>query len=193
MTFKKSALILMFLLILTTGFGQKYDIVKVIAGKGIVFNKDSIIIEKTNIKKTCKILGIKDQSNSDEILISQWSGFDSETLEDTSGTEWIKEIKYKSLLFEFASENDKDNLKLRWIKIKNDSLIKTYTATGFEIGDINPNILAIFPIASKHDYISDNGLTYNLYSYGISFQLEPTDDKNKRLTEISVHYIIDSQ
>lgn len=190
MTFSKIILTIMFCLILTTGFGQKYDFVKIIAGKGIVFNNDSILIEKTNIKKTCKILGIKDHSDSNEILLSEWSGFDSETLENTSGTEWIREVKHNSLVFEFASENNTDNLKLRWIKIEMDNSIKSYTETGFEIGDINPNISDIFPSKTKHDYVSDNGLTYNLYSHGISFQLEKIDEAMNKLTKISVHSII---
>jgi hypothetical protein len=188
MIFRKSTLTIIFCLILISGYGQKYDFVKVIAGKGIVFNNDSILIENTNINKTCKILGINPPSNSDLILISEWSGFDSETMEDTSGTEWLREIKYKSLVFEFASENDKNNLKLRWIKIKKDNSIKAYTDTGFELGDVNPNISEIYPNESKHDYVSDNGLTYNLYSHGISFQLEKVNETKNIITEISVHY-----
>ncbi|WP_163325821.1 hypothetical protein [Draconibacterium mangrovi] len=188
MTFRKSILTIMFCLILISGFGQKYDFVKVIAGKGIVLNSDSILIEKTNINKTCKILGINPPSSSDLIMMSEWTGYDSETLERTSGMEWLKEIKYKSLVFEFASENDKNNLKLRWIKIKSDSSIKAYTDTGFELGYTNPNISDIYPKETKDDYLSDNGLTYNLYSHGISFQLEKVDESNKVINEISVHY-----
>jgi len=180
----------MFCLILISGFGQKFDFIKVIAGKGIVFNNDSILIEITNINQTCKILGIIPPPSSDLILMSEWSGFDSETFEKTSGTEWLREIKYKSLVFKFSSEDDKNNLKLRWIKIKKDNTIKAYTDTGFEFCDINPNISETYPNESKFDYVSDNELTYNLYSHGISFQLKKENETNKRLSEISVHYIL---
>ena len=188
MTLKTTSLSIIFFLILAKGFGQKYDLVKVIAGQGIVFNNDSILIDKSNIEETCRILGLKDQSNSDILLMSEWTGYDSETLERTSGTEWIKEIKYKSLVFEFASENDKNNLKLRWIKIKKDNSVKAYTYTGFELGDVTPNISDIYPVETKFDYVSNNDLTYNLYSHGISFQLEKVDKTKNIITEISVHY-----
>jgi hypothetical protein len=186
--FKISTLTILFWLTASLGFGQKYDFVKVIAGKGIVFNNDSILIEKTDINNTCKILGINPPSSSDLILMSTWSGFDSETMEAASGTEWLKEIKYKSLVFKFASETDKENLKLRWIKIRKDNLVKAYTDTGFELGDANPNISEVYPKQTKYDYISDNGMTYNLYTHGISFQLEKEDAPRKIINEISVHY-----
>lgn len=189
--FKKYAMLIMSCLILTTGFGQKFDFFKVIAGIGIVYNNDSILIERTSIERTCEILEVLDQSNSDEVMIRDWSGFDSETFEDTSGTEWVKKIQHKSLEFEFTSENSIDSLKLRSINIKMDESIKTYTDTGLIIGEINPNISAIYPKASRRDYVSENELIYELYSHGISFKLENVENKKKRLTEISVHYKID--
>lgn len=187
-TFNKPILTILFCLSLSIGFGQKYDFVKVVAGKGIVFNNDSILIEKTDIKETCKILGIKAPSSSDLILMREWTGFDFETMEDASGTEWVREINYKTIVFEFVSETDKEDLKLKWIKVRKDSSIKAYTDTGFEFVDINPNISNIYPSKKKHDYISDNQLTYNLYSHGISFQLEKVDETIKKISEISVHY-----
>jgi hypothetical protein len=118
-----------------------------------------------------------------------WDGYDPETLESTSGTEYTREIKFKSITFEFANDTDEYNLKLRLIRIRNDRTLKIYTDNGLMIGMINPNIKEFYPLTGKRDYISDSKLTYNLYKYGISFQLEKLDNDDLKLIEISSHLI----
>ena len=170
-------------------FGQQYDFVKILPGTGIVYNNDSIILNKTKIGELHRILKIKDSSNPNEFVMTMWDGFDPETLEFTSGVEYTREIKFKSITFEFSDETDKDNLKLRWIRIKEDNSLKIYTDNGLMIGMINPKIREFYPLTGKKDYISDNGLTYNLYKYGISMQLEKLENNDLRLIEISTHLI----
>jgi hypothetical protein len=182
--------ILIFLLLFSAKlFGQQYDFVKILPGLGIVYNSDSILLNKTSIKKLHRILKIKDTSNSNEFIMTMWDGYDPETLESTSGTEYTREIKFKSITFEFADETDKDNLKLRWIRMKEDNALKTYTDNGLMIGMINPKIREFYPLTGKRDYISENGLTYNLFKYGISLQLEKLENNDLRLIEITTHLI----
>jgi len=183
----RKKLIIIFLITSSYSFGQRYDFVKILPGYGITYNNDSILLNKTTIKELHQILKIKDTSNPNEFILTIWDGYDPETLKDTSGIEYTREIKYKSISFEFADDMDKDNLKLRWIRIGNDTTLKIYTDNGLMIGMINPKIKEYFPLISKRDYISDSGLTYNLYKYGISFQLEKLDKNNLRLIEISTH------
>jgi len=186
----RSITILIILLLLSAKlFGQKYEFVKVLPGIGIVYNNDSIFLNKTTIKELHRIIKIKDTFNPDVFLMTMWDGYDSETLESTSGAEYTREIKHKSITFEFADETDKDNLKLRWIRIREDKTFKIYTDNGLMIGMINPEIREFYPLTGKRDYISDNGLTYNLHKYGISMQLEKLGNNDLRLIEISTHVI----
>ena len=193
MTFRKYIILTVFLFSLIGAFGQTFDFVKVIAGKGIVFNNDSILLYKTSIKKTCEILRVKDISDNGDIIMSQWDGYDPETLEMTGGTEWIKEVRFKNIVCEFSSDSNIKNLKLRWIRIGVDKFMKIYTDNGFEMGEINPNILELFPKVSKHDFISDDLKTYNLYTYGVSFGLEKLVNNDLRMIEISTHYKIGNE
>ncbi|NLB26985.1 MAG: hypothetical protein GX820_09880 [Bacteroidales bacterium] len=182
--------ILVFILLFSNQLvGQQYDFVKILPGTGLVYNNDSIILNKTKIGELHRILKIKDTSNRNEFVMTMWDGFDPETLEFTSGVEYTREIKFKSITFEFADETDKDNLKLKWIRIKEDNKFKIYTDNGLMIGMINPKIREFYPLTGKRDYISDNGLTYNLYKYGISMQLEKLENNDLRLIEISTHLI----
>lgn len=185
----RKKLILLFSIISSCSFGQQYDFVKILPGNGIVYNNDSILLNKTSIKKLLRILKIKDTSNPNEFIMTMWDGYDPETLESTSGAEYTREIKYKSIIFEFADETDKVNLKLRWIRIGEDKTLKIYTDNGLIIGMINPKIKDYYPLTGKGDYISENGLTYNLYKYGISLQLERLENDDLRLIEISTHLI----
>lgn len=193
MTFRKYIILTVLNFSFIGGFGQTFDFIKVIAGKGIVFNNDSILLFKTSIKKTCEILKIKDISNNGHLIISEWDGYDPETLEMTSGTDWIKEVRFKNIVFRFSSDTDPNNLKLRKIRIGEYKSMKIYTDNGFEMGEINPNISEQFPKVSKHDFVSDDLKTYNLYTYGVSFGLERLENNDLRLVEISTHQKIGNE
>ncbi len=175
-------------LICLTSFSQKIHFVKVLPGQGIVYDNDSILLFKTTVKQVCTILKLKDKTNPNEYSINHWDGFDAETGKRTSGTEYTQEIKFKSIFFEFSDEKDKQNLKLKWIRIQEDKSLKVFTESGLEIGMINPRIIDLYPKSEKNDYIADNKLTYNLYSYGISMQLIQLTNNDLKLTEISTHY-----
>ena len=169
--------------------GQQYDFVKILPGIGIVYNNDSIILQKTTINELYRTLKIKKNSNPNEIRMILWDGYDSETFEPKSGIEFMRKVKFKTIEFEFTSETDKNNLKLKQIKIKGDKNLKIYTDNGLMIGMYNPQIKETYPLIGKRDYISEDSLTYNLYNYGISFQLEKLDFNSLRLIEISTHLI----
>jgi hypothetical protein len=168
--------------------GQSFDLVKVIPGIGLVYNNDSILLNRTNINKACEILKMTDDSKSDMLFLSIWDGYKGDTFEDTSGTEWVRKIHHKSLEFEFASDSDKDNLRLRWIRIGEDQSLKVYTDNGLEMGDLNPNIFELYPKLSKDYYVSDDSTTYNLYDYGVSLRLEKLKTGDLKVIEISTHY-----
>jgi len=168
-------------------FGQSISIVKVLPGKGIVFNNDTILLQITTIKDLCKILNIKDTTNSNEFSITLWDGVDSKTGKEVSGSVYEKEVPYKSINFGYSDDQDAYKLKLCWITLKESEYLKIYFDNQIGIGTINPKIDKIFPHLNKKDYISDDKLTYKLYSYGISFQLEKSLNDELKLVEISIH------
>jgi aryl-phospho-beta-D-glucosidase BglC (GH1 family) len=165
----------------TIGSGQKFDFVKVIPGKGIIYNGDSIFLFRTTIKETCKILKIKDETNSGQTIVNEWYGF------ETGGSELVKYVLYKSLVFEFASPESINSLKLRSVLIYHDKSLKVYTDSGLEIGRINPKITDIYPFKNKCDTIINEGMNYKLCSYGVSFNLDKTDNNELRLSEIEIY------
>jgi hypothetical protein len=184
----KLKVFILFNLICFTAFSQKMHSVKVLPGQGIVYDNDSILLFKTTIKQVCSIFKIKYEPNPNEYTINNWDGFEAETGKRTSGSEYSHEIKFKSINFEFTDENDRNNLKLKWITIQKDKSLRVFTESGLEIGMINPKIIDLYPKGEKNDYISDNKLTYNLYTYGISMQLVQLPNNDLKLTEISTHY-----
>lgn len=187
----KIKLLIILSIISSCSFGQKYDFVKILPGEGIVYNNDSILLRKISVSETFKTLKIKDTSDPNIFSITHWDGIDSETGEWISGTEYTKEIEFKSITFNFAHETSLDSLELVSIEINENSNFKSYTDNGLMIGMINPNIKEKFPIQNKDDYISDNELTYNLYTYGISIYLEILPNEDKRITKISTHHRIE--
>ena len=184
----KFKVFILFNLICFTAFSQKIHSVKVLPGQGIVYDNDSILLFKTTIKQVCSILKIKYEPNPNQYTINNWDGFEAETGKRTSGSEYSHEIKFKSINFEFTDEKDRNNLKLKWITIQEDKSLKVFTESELEIGMINPRIIDLYPKGEKNDYISDNKLTYNLYTYGISMQLVQLPNNDLKLTEISTHY-----
>ena len=170
--------------------GQKTHNILILPGQGMVFDKDSILLYKTTYKEVCKILKVRDKTKPNEFTISHWDGYNSETGEPASGSEYIKEIDYKSINFEFADEKDIDSVKLRWIRIKGDKSLRITTNSGIEMGMVNPQIDTIYPETGESYYISKDKLTYNLYPYGISFHLERQENRDLKVIEISTHYKI---
>jgi len=164
-------------------FGQQYNFVKIIPGQGIVFNKDSIILGKTSIKEVCRIFKIRENSNaiSNE---TEWTGFEGKTGGPSYGSS--KDIIYRSLTFTFASEKGRD-FELASIEAKEDKSLMVYTNNGLMIGMINPKINELFPKLKKQDFIAENKLEYQLFSFGISLQMEKLPNDDFRLTEISIY------
>jgi len=167
--------------------GQNISIVKVLPGIGIVFNNDSILLQSTTMKDLCKILNIKDSINTDGLSVTLWDGVDSKTGKEVSGSIYEKEIHYESIKFGYSDNDDAINLKLEWITLKENENLKIIINNQFGIGTINPEIKKIFPHLKKKDFISDDKLTYKLYSSGISFKLEKGSNDELKIVEISIH------
>lgn len=180
-------LIILINFICLSAIAQKADSVNVLPGKGIIFNKDTILLNKTTIKETCKILNIKHVPNPKVYPIRNWDGIDAGTGKSVSGSDYCIQISFKSMIFTFSDESDKDNLKLESIEIKANKSLYITTNTGLEMGMINPKIKEIYPKVEKIDYISDDELTYSLNSYGVLFILEKSSNNNLKLIEISIH------
>jgi hypothetical protein len=166
-------------------FQARKDKITVLAGKGIVLNGDSILIGKTSHRELARILKIRDNN---ELVLAIWDGFDAETGERISGDEFRKELSYKTVQFEYVSQ-DTVNFKLNWIRVGKSKELEVKVTDDLLLGDVNPKLQPSFSKESEHDYISISGLTYNLYSRGISLQLD-TVDSQKVLKEVSVHYTI---
>lgn len=164
--------------------GQKYDFLKIIPGKGIVLNNDSILLQITSIDNLCKILDIKYQSDYDDFECGLWHGYDPETGEPDGGMFCIKEITYKSLTFVYSYDY---KVELVRISAKECKSMKIYTDNGFMIGEINPKIEDAYSKRNKNDYISKSKQSYSLYSYGVSFYLENLMDNELKLVEIITH------
>ena len=163
--------------------GQRYDFVKVLPGRGIVFNNDSILLGNNSIKSVCRIFNVKD--SPDKFQMTLWDGEDETS--ELSGIYFSKEINYKSITFEFSDKVDRNNLKLTSIKLKADKSLKIYTDNGLIIGMTNPNLKELFPVFKKPDYISEDKLKYGLYTYGIHLQLDKLPNEDLLLTEILIN------
>jgi hypothetical protein len=170
-------------LICLRAFGQQYDFVKILSGKGIVFNNDSILFEKTSTNSVCRIFKIKDNPNYNGLTF--WDGEDENGA--LSGTYYTREIIYKSLTFYFFNEVDNNNLRLIQIKLKADKSLKVYTDNGLIIGMANPKLKELFPLIEKPDYISENKLIYSLYAYGFHLQMEKLPNDDLLLTEVNLY------
>lgn len=165
--------------------GHKTHHILILPGLGIVYEKDSIMLDKTTYNEVCKILKIRDRSKFDEISVNHWEGYDQETGEPTSGSEYVKEIKYKSIMFEFAHDKYNGTEELRSIRLKADKSLMIITDSGLIMGMINPQIKYIYPRTENNYNISEEDLTYDLFSYGVSFKLEKLANNDLKLIEIS--------
>ena len=113
-----------------------------------------------------------------------------ETGMDISGTEFGKNIMYRGIEFEYKGVS-KDSLNLEWIRIKkNDNLKVIIINDHIMLGrDLTSDRCLLYQ-ETKNDYISDDSLTYNMYSQGVSFQFE-RQGNNRILEEVSIHYKIE--
>ena len=158
-----------------------------IPGKGIVVNRDSILINKSTIKDLEPIFGIKTDPNlNPSIRVSD--GINTETGEWTSDTDFVINFHVKSIDFEFSG-NKQDNLRLKWITLKDTIGLKVKINEQIILGMEKPDILGQFKSLTKDDYISDDHLTFNFYSHGVSFLLDSVRGQS-RLKEISIHYTV---
>jgi hypothetical protein len=163
------------------------DWIVAIPGRGLYINGDSILIYRTSISDLEKELGIKrDTATFPDIRISD--GFSKKTGEQYSESKFVTNLTYKSIDFEFSGDKE-DSMKLEWIRIKDTNDIKVRVNDKLILGMVSPDILTSFSPKPDNDYVSEDMLTYNFYSYGISFGLEKNND-DKILKEVSVHYVL---
>jgi hypothetical protein len=187
MTRKTIFIIIVFCLLDSYCFGQNYDFIKVIPRFGIIFNNDSILFDKTTIQEVCKIFKIKYSSEIGEVEITSWDGFNEDSTEARSGSNCSRIIRYKTLEFGYDCGYETSDPRLQGIIIKDDKSLKVYTVEGLEMGSINPKISEIYPLIDQNKYVSDNKITYNLYTNGVSLQLDKLDNYNFKLIEIAIY------
>jgi len=169
-------------------FNYKTEIVKILPGRGICLNNDTIYIEKTPPNKLLKLLNLKDVFRSS---YRHWDGVNLETGKVIYGDELVKNIIYNNINFEFIGKTE-ESLTLKRVRIQDSRDLIVFVNDSIILGQSNPPIDIYFKKKNKSDYISDNWLTYNLYSQGISFRLDSIG-QTRKLKEVLVHNIIEEQ
>ena len=170
--------------------GQNLKNVQILPGVGVIIEKDTIILHKTTLSETCQTLGVK-FSKPKIWPINHWNGVtineQTKISKDTSGSYYGIEINYKSIVFEFIDEKDPEKLILESISLESDKSLIIKLKNGLGLGTINPNISEIYPIVKKVDEVSEDALTYKLYSQGITFYLERNSNNELNLSKIVIH------
>jgi hypothetical protein len=161
------------------------DTLFVLPGEGLVIKSDTIFINKTPIDEAMKHLGIDELPT---LGYATASGVNLETGEFFCEAFVTRELKFSGISFDYEGDAEED-LNLKWITIPKSDYYFAKVSDTITLGQLNPMLDSFFPKASKYDYVSDDSLTYNLYSYGISFSLNK--EEQKILDEISVHYKIE--
>ena len=161
------------------------DIIKIIPGHSINFNNHEIKLKETSLDSLLFHLELKDTFG---IILSHWDGIDLETGEETYGFEVIKEIPFEGIVFNFSGPSE-DSLSLASIRIdKNLERIEIAPCPVY-FDNADKQIDECFPLQNKLDYISADFLTYNLYSYGISFSLDSIGN-TRILEEVTIHHTL---
>lgn len=171
-----------------SAYGQAVDTLAALPGKGLIVNSDTIFVNKTSVKEAMDILGIKEKP---KLAYGVWDGANLDTGKDTSGTFVSRTLNFKGVTFEYEGENEAD-LQLQWITVPFSTNYYAFVNDNLYLGKEDPNFEKYFSPETEYDYISKDSLTYNFYSSGISFELDSTQNTTK-LSEISVHYIINDQ
>jgi hypothetical protein len=161
------------------------DTLYISPGKYLVIDGDTISIDKTSIDKTMEVLGIQEKP---EFAITIADYVDLETGGFGSDVFKSAQINFEGISFEYEGPEE-NNMNLKWIRIPHSKkyIIEINSDIIFE--QVNPEIDLHFPSKTTYDYVSEDSLTYNLYSYGLSFSLEEVDS-NRILKEVSVHYTV---
>jgi hypothetical protein len=158
------------------------EYVGVKAGKEIQIANTVITLKKTSVEQILKLFKLEDIFCVSYI---HWDGIDTETGEPAYGHEFVKNIRYKGIDFEFKGQT-KNSLVLEWIRIDHSDFFHVQIDDAISLGDTNHIIEKYLMEQNKYDYISDDSLTYNLYSQGISFQFEKKGNDSV-LKEVSIH------
>ncbi len=154
-------------------------------GKEIQIGHKIFCLKHSTIKEVLDVFELEDFFYTSPV---HWDGIDSETGESVHGYEFKKEISCKGINFIFIGPK-KDSLLLEKIEIKKTEFYDVHINKKIKLGDTNPPLDRYFGKRKKHDYISSDSLTYNLYSRGISFYFTE-DEKEKILNRVSIHWKI---
>ena len=164
------------------------DRIVVLPGMGLIFNGDSIFLFRTTIPELGNILKIDTKEHRLKGQVDLPTLYDGVSFDgkSTSWSEWNRNITYKNIEFQYASETNRDSMTIKWITIKNDTSINVDLGDSIRLGDFNPSISRLYPSIGKRDYVSKDGKTFNLYSYGLSYHLIFKNDVSQ-LVELSIH------
>ncbi len=154
--------------------------VEILPGCGLILDKDSILIGKTNLLDFINKYKSKyNLPNDVESVVVFWDGYDTEKKQDIGGSYYESVIKIKSIEFTFCSPdsssgtfpNDYNKFDLTEIFITNLQGMMI-TLDKVELTEPNPRVLELFPSINSDTDISSDSLEYYLYNNGITFILQ---------------------
>lgn len=148
--------------------------VQIIPERGIVYNGDSILIDKTSPAESVRILGIKDTF---EITEFDWCGYTAEG-EPAYGTGKQKIISFRGLELTYNIRGLPEEMKLESISAAFNNQLHMEVNKDLFLGGPANKIETYFPIKNPGlDEISANKMYFSLGSYGITFTLDSVGKK----------------
>jgi len=152
--------------------------VEILPGKGILFNKDSILIFKCSPKVLCEIFNIKDTNEINQISISEYDS-KGNSIDDF----FIKSILFDEFEFQFSGYSvDKLILKNIYINLSNPKY--KLLLSNNEIDSTSIKITKKFRKSIRKEMNTHSTETFADSSYsGITFLL---DKSNKKILKICV-------
>lgn len=153
----------------------------ILPGKGILINTQVVTLNTTSPKELGTMLGITDSLPANFV---EAECFDEKGESFNCGY-YAKTLHYKNIAFEFQGQ-EADNIQLSWIRVTVDNDMNLAINDSIKVASEFEKISQYFPTRTKYDNLAEDDLSYNLYSYGISFQYERVGDK-RVLKEVSVH------
>ncbi len=153
---------------------SKQPVVKIIPKLGIVYNGDSILLEKTLPAQSVKILGIKDTFDVTEF---DWCGYTADG-EPAYGTGKRKVISFSGLELTYNLRGNPEEMKLENISATFNKHLQMEVNPDIFLGGPADKIETYFPIKNLDlDEVSDNRMYFSLGSYGITFTLDSVGKK----------------
>lgn len=176
----KTHIILFLLIVLFTSTSATSQ-VEIFPGKGILFNKDSILIFKCSPKDLCKIFNIKDTFDTHQISISEYDS-NGNSVDDF----FTKSISFNEFEFQFSGYSE-SKLILKNIYIDLSAQKYKLLLSNYEIDSTSIKATKKFRKSTRKEMNTNSTESFADSSYsGITFLL---DKSNKKIFKICVSTI----